>query len=273
MTRLKAISAGILGVLAGLSAAQAASSPWFVTEGGQIRLIAAESKPGEPILKGALQVALKPGWKTYWRDPGSSGVPPQVDASSTPGISGVQIGFPPPRRFDDAYGSWIGYNDSTTFALTFSLDGKTSPSQIDAGVFLGICHDICIPVQANFSVMLNTDMSEPGTDGIIEEAFAALPRAPQADFGVSGVALNEQNVVVNAVIPVSDGRAELFVENAGGWYFGKPEPVSSAGGIIRFSVPVIEKPNGTQEPVSVPYTLVTSSGAVAGKMSFGPTVE
>ena len=50
---------------------------------------------------GTLDIDLKPGWKTYWRDPGDAGVPPLLDVSASTNIAAAEFDFPAPKRHDD----------------------------------------------------------------------------------------------------------------------------------------------------------------------------
>ena len=50
--------------------------PWIEEEPARYRMIAAEVD-GAPYA--ALQMELKPGWHTYWRYPGASGLVPEFD--------------------------------------------------------------------------------------------------------------------------------------------------------------------------------------------------
>ncbi|TIT26208.1 MAG: hypothetical protein E5W86_13090, partial [Mesorhizobium sp.] len=53
--------------------ASASSSISYNSEGGQVQLVTS-GKPDEAgRVQGVLDIALKPGWKTYWRDPGDAG--------------------------------------------------------------------------------------------------------------------------------------------------------------------------------------------------------
>ena len=54
------------------------------------------------VLQGALEIDLKPGWKTYWRDPGDAGVPPTIDATASSNVASAELSFPAPHRFDEA---------------------------------------------------------------------------------------------------------------------------------------------------------------------------
>ena len=135
----------------GLPAA-ASSSAWYDSEGGKVRLVTS-GKPDEAgRIHGVLEIALKPGWKTYWRDPGDAGVPPQIDVSASTNITDAAFSFPPPQRHDDGYGKWAGYNHPVSLPVTFTVSSPGDAAVIDADIFLGICETICIPVQTRLSV-------------------------------------------------------------------------------------------------------------------------
>ena len=52
----------------------AASSPWWTTDQGAVRLIASSNAVGEGSqLHLGLHFKMKPGWKIYWRNPGDAG--------------------------------------------------------------------------------------------------------------------------------------------------------------------------------------------------------
>ena len=88
--------AGLLCSLALPSPASASSSDWFETEGGRVRLVTTGQPDGDGNLTGILDIELKPGWKTYWRDPGDAGVPPTIDVAASPGVTGAEFSFPAP---------------------------------------------------------------------------------------------------------------------------------------------------------------------------------
>jgi DsbC/DsbD-like thiol-disulfide interchange protein len=271
MLEIRTIVLALLGLTATLPAATAASSQWYETDGGRIRLIANEPAPGAGTIKGALEVQLLPGWKTYWRDPGSSGVPPQVDASQTPGVTGVEIGFPPPHRFKDPYGSWVGYKSSTDFAVTYSFDAARTPISLHANVFLGICQEICIPVQADLSVPLEGSVSDPADGSKIDAAFAMVPAKADGNFGVVGATVdNDGKLVVTSKLPDGSAKAELFVENIDGWYFGDPIADIPDDHHIRFTLDIVEAPENSGGLTTMPYTLVMGERAVEGKLTFRP---
>ena len=45
----------------------------------------------------ALELVLEPGWKTYWRNPGDTGLPPSFDWSAAANMTGAEIIWPAPQ--------------------------------------------------------------------------------------------------------------------------------------------------------------------------------
>ena len=86
-----------------------------------MRLVTSGKADEAGRIQGVLDIELKPGWKTYWRDPGDAGVPPQIDVSASTNITDAAFSFPPPQRHDDGYGKWAGYNHPVSLPVTFTL--------------------------------------------------------------------------------------------------------------------------------------------------------
>src|SRR5690606_16478618 len=111
------------------AAAHAAASDWYHVEGGSVRVVTSGVPDENGVLRGALEIRLKRGWKTYWRDPGSSGVPPTLDVAVGDRTAPVEIGFPAPQRFDDGYAEWAGYDEPVALALSLHLpQGIAAPA-------------------------------------------------------------------------------------------------------------------------------------------------
>ena len=64
-------------------------------------IIQAKLRPGWRMANGihmaALQLDLAPGWKTYWRQPGDSGLAPRFDFSQSEGVQKVEVIYPTPK--------------------------------------------------------------------------------------------------------------------------------------------------------------------------------
>jgi DsbC/DsbD-like thiol-disulfide interchange protein len=251
--------------------AQAASSGWHHVEGGAIRIVTSGEPDAGGHLRGALEIRLKPGWKTYWLDPGASGVPPTLTASADKGDTGdtgVAIGFPPPRRFDDGYAPWVGYDHPVSLALTIALPQQAqTPARLEASVFLGVCETICIPVQATLSFDPRDGTHAAEDVAVVEDAFAALPAPARAGFSASIAEAGDEWIVVDTALPADARLVDLFVAGTETLALGTPERQPEEGG-NRFRVPVASRSGKDAE--SVAYTLVTDLGAVSGTMELPP---
>src|SRR5256885_17253989 len=92
------------------------ASPWQRDGHSAVRLVAG-SRSGA-VLLGGIAFQLQPGWHTYWRNPGDSGVPPRFDFSKSDNVEAVTVLWPAPTKFDDgAGGNWLGLRTAGRLAL------------------------------------------------------------------------------------------------------------------------------------------------------------
>lgn len=251
-----------LAVMPATGAAEAGSSGWYHVEGGSIRVVTSGRPDATGHLRGALEIKLKPGWKTYWLDPGASGVPPTFDAAVGGKETAVEIGFPAPRRFDDGYAQWAGYDHPVSLALKLALpDGAAAPARLRANVFLGVCETICIPVQATLSVDPLAGGDDPEHAAVVEDAFAALPGPARPGFSAEVKGIEDKAVLVEAALPEGVRALDLFVAGTGSLTLGAPEK-TAVGARTLFRVPLSAPPDGEE----VAYTLSTDAGAVSGRL-------
>lgn len=255
----------LLALVAWGGPAPAASSAWASGEGASVRLVTAGPPGADGTLRGTLDIALEPGWRTYWRDPGSAGVPPSLDVSRSTNVLSATLGFPAPERHDDGYGAWAGYSMPVALPVTFRLVDPKATGTIEADVFLGICRDICIPFAATLAVDVSGG-DDPEDPVLVEAAFAALPRPASAGFGVAPAAREGDRLVLHATMPAGAGAPPiLFLAGVEGYAFGVPE-ASRAGRAWRFSVPLLEA-QAMGGAAQIPYTLEAGGEAVSGTFS------
>jgi len=242
------------------SAAFASSSRWESAEGGRVRLVSSGLPDASGKLRAILEIDLNPGWKTYWREPGGSGVPPSIDVSGSPQVEAATFEFPAPERHFDGDLAWAGYGRSVAFPVTFSL-AAGSRSPIDASVFLGICETICVPLQARLTLDPASATDDPADAARVANAFDALPAPASETFGVKLRDVHGGKAVFEATLPEDARDADLFLA-ADGYVFGVPERRDDEGDtVFTVSVDGPAAASGT-----IHYTLVTTSGAVSGQL-------
>lgn len=248
--------------------AHPASSDWHHVQGGSVRIVTSGAPDADGLVRGALQIDLKPGWKTYWLDPGSSGVPPQLSLTMGGEIALVDIGFPAPQRFDDGYALWTGYDAPITLALTMHLPPEaTGPARVDASAFLGVCETICIPVQAELTFDPYADANDPADTRLVEEAFATVPPAAEDGFAARAIGVGDDAILIEAVVPDGAEATDLFVAGGDGLIVGVPEAVGRNENGTLFKLPVLRRAKNAPDMQHLAYTLVTSAGATSGKLT------
>src|SRR5258707_6411603 len=103
------------------------ASPWQRDTHSAVRLLAG-SRSGA-VLLGGIAIRLQPGWHTYWRTPGDSGVPPRFDFSKSENVEAVTVLWPAPTKFDDgAGGTSFGYKQPGVLSLR--IDGKRADKPV-----------------------------------------------------------------------------------------------------------------------------------------------
>ncbi len=267
MQRILPLAVVAATMLASVLCASASSSGWHDSEGGSIRLVTSGKPDQSGRIDGVLEIALKPGWKTYWRDPGDSGVPPQLDVSASTNVSRASLSFPAPQRHDDGYGSWAGYDRSVALPVVFTLASPADPATIDAQVFLGLCEKICIPVHAALKLDPAADPRNAEDVALVDAGFAALPGAPKAAFEARLLPGDPETLVVEATAPGHPASIDLFVAGEGGYMFGPPLR-SEKNGKLTFSVPILDHPTTPPSGEGLHYTLTSDTGAVQGLLPY-----
>ncbi|MCP9231596.1 hypothetical protein NMG46_15235 [Mesorhizobium sp. LMG 17147] len=255
-----------IGSATGLPAS-ASSSAWYNSEGGRVRLVTSGKADEAGRLQGVLDIALKPGWKTYWRDPGDAGVPPQIDVSASTNIADATLLFPPPQRHDDGYGKWAGYDHPVSLPVTFTLATPGQPAVIDADIFLGICETICIPVQTRLTVDPGADPDNAEDAALVKAGLATLPATATPDFGINVLPGDHETLIVEASVPGSPEGADFFVAGERDYMFGAPARSVKDGKLI-FTVPILDRPSTTPTDGGLHYTLTSAAGAVEGLLPF-----
>lgn len=121
----------------------------------------------------ALRIKLADGWKTYWRAPGDTGLPPSLNLRASRNIEHVRFHWPVPDVFMDNGVRTIGYKDELILPIT--ITPKQNGAQIDltGELQIGVCLDICMPMRADLSVALPAIAGTP--DRVIKRALRARP--------------------------------------------------------------------------------------------------
>jgi DsbC/DsbD-like thiol-disulfide interchange protein len=251
---------------AGVSRAGDASS-WDSDQRSALRLVAGSAGNGAPILRAGIEMRIDPGWKTYWRYAGDSGLPPTFDFTGSENVKSVSVLWPAPRRFPDgAGGNSIGYTGNIIFPLQVLAQDASRPVALRLKATYGVCEKICIPAGGKAQLRLSGGPSNE--DGALTAAELRVPKpAALGDPGPLSVralhretSASRQRVVIDVTAP-DGGEVALFAEGpTPQWSLPLPEPVESGpGGTRRFAFDVDGVPPGSSI-AGAPITLTLVAG-------------
>jgi len=275
--RRLAIVAASIFCAGGMPAARAQdASAWDTEQHAAARLIAgaAVQSAGATWLRGGVEIRLDPGWKTYWRYPGDSGVPPTLNFAGSENVKSVTAMWPAPKRFSDgAGGHSIGYVGDIVLPLRIAPQDPAKPSALRVTLDYAVCGNLCVPVQASLDLALS---GKAGTeDGALATAEARVPR--RVPLGAGG------NLAIRAVHRVTDGGharvvvevaapadtpVDLFAEGpTADWALPLPEPdhaaADKAAGVRRFTFDLDGLPTGASAAgATLTLTAVSPTDAI-----------
>lgn len=266
--KIQLVSTICLGsALLAAAPSHASSSAWFDAEGGRFRLVTSGQPDASGKLQGVLDIELKRGWKTYWRDPGNSGVPPQIGVTASRNVSAAEFSYPAPQRHDDGYSKWAGYDYPVRLPVSFTVPAPGEPATITADVFLGVCETICVPVQARLELVPAADPDNADDAALVKAALAALPGAARPDFGVTVKSSEGEHISFLAASAGAPEAVDFFIAGTDGYQFGTPERHVESGKPV-FTVKVLERPAAKPSGKGIPYTLTSAAGAVEGFLPY-----
>ncbi len=201
-------------------AADLGGSPSDDAPGGvSARLFAdvAAAAPGIPFVA-AVEIAMQPGWHTYWENGGDAGLPTTIEWTLPPGWSAGPILWPAPHRYEeDGDIVTFGYSERVVLLTEVTPDAAapagSTPAEIRARVDWLQCKELCIPGGADLAMTLAVESAaRPAGDAERRLVEASRAEVPVPATSLPGV-LVHPFLSVDAVPP--SGRAEVAVVLAG----------------------------------------------------------
>jgi DsbC/DsbD-like thiol-disulfide interchange protein len=252
------VAAVLLFLQATLPAQAADASRWDSGPHSAVRLIAADATTdaGMPRLRAGIQVQLAAGWKTYWRYPGDSGVPPRFDFSRSDNVKQVVVAWPAPHRFTEGGDTSIGYKGDVTFPLRVVAQDPRRPTVLRLDLDYAICEKMCVPATAKAELVLSGGATAHEATLAAAEASVPKPAALGDSGGEHGsLAIRSvkreadaplSRVIVDVAVPDGATDVELFAEGpTADWALPVPEPIAGApAGERRFAFKLDGLPSG-----------------------------
>jgi thiol:disulfide interchange protein/DsbC/DsbD-like thiol-disulfide interchange protein len=179
---MRSVKYWLLGLLLASPAAFALSGSVVATDNVKARLVSEASSvaPGQSFWV-ALDLNIRDGWHTYWRNPGDSGQATTLKWQLPPGFTAGDIVWTAPHRFEIPPLVNYGYAKQAVHLVKITAPQELklgTPVVLSAKAGWLVCSDVCIPEEADLQLKLPVS----GAAGAADAADAALFAAARADL-------------------------------------------------------------------------------------------
>jgi thiol:disulfide interchange protein/DsbC/DsbD-like thiol-disulfide interchange protein len=278
----------ILACLLASPAARSLPGNVATTDNVKARLVSETGAigPGQSIWV-ALELNIRDGWHTYWRNPGDSGQATTLAWTLPPGFTAGDIVWTTPHRFDLPPLVNYGYAGHAVHLVKITAprelkSGSVALLQAKAGWL--VCSDVCIPEDAQLQLKLPTVASAAALDPKDAALFtAARSDLPNPQPAATGARIQGGNLVLTlgsawgATLPQITSLA-FFPYEEGSIEYGAPQTLSRSKDAVELALKAGDRPQktgtvrgvllATEEsggsPAVVPIEIAAAFGAAAG---------
>jgi len=292
---MRALKFWLLALALVSPAAFALSGNTAATDNVKARLVSevAAVGPGQAFWV-ALELDIRDGWHTYWRNPGDSGEPTKLVWQLPPGFTAGDIVWTTPHRFEIAPLVNYGYAKHAVhlIQITAPKDLKAgTPVTLAAKASWLVCSDVCIPEDANLQLTLAVSAQaggiDPASSALFTTARSELPSSQPAPTSarIQGDKLiltlgREWGATLSQITSLA-----FYPYDEGGIEYAAPQALTRAKDAVGLAMKVGYQPpkagairgvlvvttlNGTQTD-TVPIEIAADfSGAGAAEVKAGP---
>lgn len=131
----------------------------------------------------ALRIKPDPGWHTYWRNPGDTGIPTQLTWTLPKDVTAGTIQWPYPQLHKLGDLAYFGYGEETLHLVQVTVPAELSGSKaltLGAEAKWLVCADVCIPGKQQVSLTLPVTASSSADNRwtrLFADARSRLPIA------------------------------------------------------------------------------------------------
>ena len=199
---MRALKAWLFSLLLSTSpAAFALSGNTVTTDNVKARLVSEVSAvgPGQ-VFWVALELDIRDGWHTYWRNPGDSGQATNLKWELPPGFTAGDIVWTTPHRFEIAPLVNYGYAKHAVHLvqITAPKDLKAgTPTTLAAKAGWLVCSDVCIPESADLQLKLPQSAQAGSLDPAVSSLFtAARSELPTTQPAVTSARIQGDQLII-----------------------------------------------------------------------------
>ncbi len=206
----------------------------------EVRVLRSNSLSGDKTASHliGLHIKMNKGWKTYWRRPGDSGIPPFFDWKKSENLKSAKILWPAPVTLKDPYGTSIGYKTEVVFPVIIEAKDRNKPVNINLVLSYGACLEICIPEERKLSFqipggsvtsikdhqLLMSFFNKVPKKAKVSEKNGAIPVINSVKSVLTG---STPHLNLKATFPDGAKNTEIFIEVSDGFFVPDPEEIKS----------------------------------------------
>jgi DsbC/DsbD-like thiol-disulfide interchange protein len=216
--RLLALAIAVSAIAAPVAAAE--TSWQEVAPGVSIRLISTGTLDADGFGRMALEIDMPPDTKTYWRVPGETGLPLELDFTASWGLGEHRVLWPyPTRESKNGFVDYVYYGHTV---LPLEIEVLDPAGQVSLTATLGICSDICVPAEASFTLPLVDKRADRASTLRIKQALAEVPIVWQEGLEPIGQVelLSEDALTVEITDDTVDPQSVIATVDQGELMFG-----------------------------------------------------
>ncbi|MEG9862097.1 MAG: protein-disulfide reductase DsbD domain-containing protein [Parvularculales bacterium] len=251
---------GVMPSMAQRSDSWGFGGDFFKTLPSRVALVADKGRLGESgeVMLGVV-VNLAEGWKTYWRNPGDSGIPPIFDWSSSNNMEVTEMLWPAPERFDLPDDSSFGYKNEVLFPVRVVAPDINEPMDVALTLSYGVCREVCVPLEDK--ARLSIPPGPPNSSMAAADIQTALRLVPGEKDTTSGLVLDYVGLK-----PKGNALA-IGLQSEGGVDVGPYHLVVEAVDIpsVYFGVPVVEAQEQDKVQFRIPVDRSEGATSLEGK--------
>jgi DsbC/DsbD-like thiol-disulfide interchange protein len=225
-----------------------------------VRIIAEHSQvaPGQKT-RIAIHFEPDPEWHVYWRNPGDSGLRPEISwQSDSLNIGDLMWAYP--ESIPVAHMTNYGFHELLLPAWAEVAKNAAGQLQVQAKVEWLVCQEACIPGDAELSLTLpiaNEGMSDDGRSALFNSWQEKMP-VPLGVLGASGTLENRSlvlDIFANQLVFAEAESVEVFIENLDLVSYQAPQEIKWKRNRLLWKQNLSEYFSG-QKPSSVDVVIV-----------------
>ena len=216
---------------------------------------------GKPVWLG-LQLAHKPEWHTYWKNPGDSGLPTMLEWKLPAGIDPGEIAWPTPKKIPIGTLANYGYENTVLLPVPLTIAPGFNASQLDIKLKAAwlVCHKECIPQEGEFALSVPIKSSTASNSQAFAATFAAAPKPLAGGSSDIQVGNDGMKISLAGLPPALQGKTLAFFPETGN-VTEPAAPTRQSWQGDRWTAQVPLTPHRTESPAVMPLVVAFNDTA------------